>query len=57
MFLNNYHYIIKLYIGVTTSISSSLSIYALTNAAQFLNFTFLFALFVVAAAAECLQLL
>ena len=47
MFLNNYHYSIKLYIAITMSIYCALSISVLfilllqlVNGAQFLNITF-----------------
>ena len=49
MFLNNFHYIQSLYIGITISISCALSISVpifllmpLVNGAQFLNITPLF---------------
>ena len=59
MFLNNYHYSIKLYTGITISISLALSISVLfisllqlINRAQFLNITPLFISFACLAAAS-----
>ena len=52
MFSNNYHYSIKLYIGITISMYSTLSIWVLfvllmqlVNGAQFVNITLLLVLF------------
>ena len=61
MFLNNYHYSIKLYNGITMSISLALSICVLVishtqlvNGEKFWNVTFLFVLFSAALAAAIL---